>query len=163
MDFRPVSYLIDYQYRTRGGSTFWPRDYKDLEMDMRIVAVLAAGLLGGCAGWPNPHGYYIPPPRATTGADYSPLIDNPGPNHGADLSACQDMAKAEDSGGVMSGAVGGALVGVALDAVSGGGHAAGYSGFGALAGGVNGAASASANQKQIVINCMRGRGYSVLR
>jgi outer membrane lipoprotein SlyB len=132
-------------------------------MNLKVAAVSAAFLLGGCAGLINPHGYYIPPPRPTTGAGYQPLIDNAGPNHSADLSECQERAKSEDSSAAFNGAVGGAPVGVALDAIAGGGHAAGYSGFGALEGGVSGAARASENQKQIIINCMRGRGYSVLR
>lgn len=135
-------------------------------MKMKQTCVLVTVLLGGCGGLnltgPN---YYVPPPRVTSGADYQPLIDKAGPNHDSDLGECQQYAKAEANpgDGAIAGAVTGALVGVALDALAGGGHASGYSGLGAAAGGVGGMGSAGEKQKQVVINCMRGRGHSVLR
>ena len=125
-----------------------------------------SAMLDGCGGLnltgPN---YYVPPPRVTTGADYRPLVDNADDKYEADLSDCQQYARAEaDPGnGAPAGAVTGALVGVALNAVAGGGHGMGYSGWGAAADGVRGMVSAGNAQKQVVINCMRGRGYSVLR
>jgi hypothetical protein len=128
-----------------------------------LFGILTVAVLGGCA-FPNPHGYYIPPPRPATGTDYQPLIDNPGPNHSADLYQCQQIASSESKGSdVAVGSVVGALVGLGVDAVSGGGHALGYSAMFASTGGLGGYANASANQKNIVINCMRGRGYNVLR
>lgn len=135
-------------------------------MKAKPALALAAAMLGGCAGLnltgPN---YYVPPPRDTTGADYRPLVDNAGDKYEADLSECQQHARGEatPADGAMAGAVTGALVGVALNAVSGGGHGLGYSGFGAAAGGVGGMVNAGGAQKEVVINCMRGRGYSVLR
>lgn len=132
---------------------------------MKLIAVLAAALLTGCGGLnltgPN---YYVPPPRPTSGPEYSPVVDNAGPNHGKDLAECQEYAKNDDQGSdAVSGAIGGALVGSALNLAAGGGHGAGYAGFGALAGGVGGVTGKAENQKQIIVNCMRGRGYNVLR
>jgi hypothetical protein len=135
-------------------------------MKMKPMAVLAVAMLGGCGGLnltgPN---YYVPPPRVTTGADYRPLVDNAGSGYEEDLSACQQHARSEASpgDGAVAGAITGALVGVALNAVAGGGHGLGYSSLGAAAGGVGGMTNAGNAQQQVVINCMRGRGYSVLR
>ncbi|ARO88138.1 glycine zipper family protein [Nitrosospira lacus] len=134
---------------------------------MKLIAVLIAAsvILTGCSGLnltgPN---YYVPPPRPTSGPDYSPVVDNAGPNHGKDLAECQEYARnAGDQGSsAASGAIGGALVGTALNLVAGGGHSAGYAGFGALAGGVGGVTNVAENQKQMIINCLRGRGYNVL-
>lgn len=133
-------------------------------MQTQAIAVFTLTVLSGCSALgPTDHNSHVPPPmRVSSG--YQPLIDNPGPKLRYDLADCNRYAEAEGRAGqAIVGAAAGALVGVAIDAISGGGHLGGYSGLGAAAGGVGGYANAAQNQKQIVINCMRGRGYNVLR
>ena len=65
-------------------------------------------------------------------------------------------------------AIAGAAFGAALGAIlgSGTGDAGGWAGIGAGSGGLSGAAHGAGNaieeQKRIIRNCMRGRGYKVL-
>lgn len=145
-------------------------------MNKKLSGVLAAVLLGGCAssgvqnfatgeGYAPSHFKPVAPaaPKPATGG-YQPLIDNPGPMVNADLGDCQKYANNEGmAGSAVTGAVVGALVGAAINAVAGGGYGAEYAGLGAASGGVGGIANAAANKRQVTINCMRGRGYNVLR
>lgn len=99
-------------------------------------------------------------------ATYRPIIDGQGVNdsdYERDLAACQRYA---DSTSPASSAVGGAAVvagiGAALAAIAGidiGTTAA----MGAVLGGVSGLGRGAVAQQDIIRNCLRGRGYSVLQ
>ena len=109
--------------------------------------VLIAALLSGCA---------------SMGSEYVPLVDRPNENFYADLEACQAHAKNE------AGAADGALFGGAFGAVLGAVLApkewrGDFAKAGAIGGMTGGAAGALNNQRNIVINCMKGRGHNVLR
>lgn len=102
---------------------------------------------------------------AATGAGFAPHVDRPGPNYNADLEACQNVASQR---GYVNGD---SVLDTALGAAGGttiGAIASGWSGawIGALigtgVGAVGGAVSAKDDQKNIVIRCMKGRGYNVL-
>lgn len=110
-------------------------------------------------------------PTVTTGAlaqTYQPYQQVSG-NYNQDLAECQSYANqvspAQDAA---VGALGGAATGAALGAISGAlfkGFSAGEgAAVGAAAGGVlglaGGAYTGTQNQKQVLNNCMRGRGYS---
>ena len=121
----------------------------------RLFAVLAALFLAACA------------------QSYEPMIDTKGgidqAKYQQDLSECRAYAEqvsptehAATSGGI------GVLLGAALGAITGAitGSAGEGAAVGAAVGGVGGAASGVgsgvSSQKQIINNCLRGRGYSVL-
>lgn len=102
---------------------------------------------------------------AATGEGFAPHVDRPGPNYNADLQACQAVAGQREivnGDSVMDTGLG-AAGGTAIGAI-----ASGWSGawIGALIGtGVGATAgifSAKDDQKNIVIKCMKGRGYNVL-
>jgi outer membrane lipoprotein SlyB len=110
---------------------------------------------------------------ACAGADYRPVIDTKGQdmsNFETDLSECQGIAR-ED--GVVDdvaksaavGAATGAVIGGVISAMAGdpGAGALVGAGYGATAGSVDGTISGTRDQKQIVVNCMLGRGYKVLK
>jgi hypothetical protein len=114
---------------------------------------------------------------ACSGRSHRPIVDfaaSPGKTEAMyeqDLSECRQYADAVSTGGSAGrGAAGGAAVGGAMSGLFGaiiGGDAGRSAAAGAAAGGVGGAAggaaSAGRTQEQIINNCMRGRGYSVLR
>ena len=111
---------------------------------------LAALMLGGCA---------------QTGAEFRPHVDRPSANYEADLQQCQDLAKqrgylqGDSVGETMLGAAGGTAIGAIADGWSG-------AWIGALigtgVGAVDGAYQAKDDRKNIVIKCMKGRGYNVV-
>ena len=122
-------------------------------MIRRVVMVMGLGL-AGCA------------------QTYQPIIDTKGveqTKYQQDLSECRTYAeqvspagKAATGGGI------GAVLGAALGAIAGAfsgdagtGAALGAS-VGAVGGTAEGAGQAAGDQKQIINNCLRGRGYSVL-
>jgi hypothetical protein len=115
-------------------------------MKRNVCILLCASLLAACAG-----------------ATYRPLVDNPGPNYESDLYQCQRYAEGEAGPG--TGAAVGALLGALLGAVIG--HKSGYQGdfarAGAVGGALGGMQSTDGNQHNVIVNCMRGRGYNVLR
>jgi uncharacterized protein YcfJ len=79
-----------------------------------------------------------------------------------DLYECQQYAQQVESK-AGSGAVGGALVGGAIGAVIGGRHSVQKgAGVGAISGLARGGAMTRREKQQVVKNCLRGRGYSVL-
>ena len=99
---------------------------------------------------------------------YVPLID--GDYEQADLDACRVHAKTVNP---ITGAVAGAGVGAGVGLLLGGVAAAVFDVdvsevardsaiLGGAGGGLQGLAGAMKRQTQIVDNCMRGRGYSVL-
>lgn len=124
---------------------------------MKRVGLVAAILaLAGCA------------------QSYTPVVDTRGHDsarYSADLTECRQYAEqVSPVGDAAVGAVGGAAAGAALGAITGalvGGVGAGEAAaFGAATGGAvglgAGAWHGTAEQRQIVDNCMRGRGYNVL-
>ena len=87
---------------------------------------------------------------ASSGAAYSPIIDGEKTSaYQNDLKQCQDLAKER---GFLNADLGkNALMG-----------ALGGSAFGAVMGGGRSAISSQSERKNIVKNCMTGRGYKVL-
>ena len=80
-----------------------------------------------------------------------------------DLKECQEYAKQESPVAAATvGAVVGAVFLTALAAIGGGNRDA-SAGVGALLGGAGGANESAQQQKNIIRNCLSGRGYSVLR
>ena len=79
-----------------------------------------------------------------------------------DLDACRQIAEGVDQkagGGAVAGAVVGGLVGAAL---GNSGTAGRMAGAGAVVGGASGVGATAQEKDQVVKNCMRNRGYSVL-
>lgn len=119
------------------------------------VAILASvTLLGGCAS-------------TGTGSNFRPIVDSKGVDlnrYEADLQECQAYAKSSPNAG-KSGA-GGAAVGAALGlalALIGGDKKLASAGTGAVIGGAAGAAAGEGSQRDIIRNCLTGRGYKVLQ
>ena len=103
----------------------------------------------------------------TACASYQPIIDARGVDQNryrTDLSECQQYASQVDPTLHSAiGAGGGAVLGAAIGAILGnrrsaGQGAAAYGLLGAGAGGVEGAGA----RRNIIINCLKGRGYHVL-
>lgn len=122
---------------------------------MRLIAAFAAiALLAGCATSPG-------------GANYAPMVDTGHRigDYNADLAECQQYAqRAAGAGdGAVAGAVGGAIVIGVLSAILGGGGHGRWAAAGAVAGGLQGAGAGEANQRAVVVRCMQGRSYNVLR
>lgn len=115
-----------------------------------IAIILSAAMIAGCAG--------------PQGANYRPIVDRPGPNYATDLQDCQDHARKLASvgegaaGGAMAGAIFGALLGAAFRVGS-----RDTAWAGALGGATGGAAKAETDQRSVIANCMRARGYAVLQ
>ncbi len=109
---------------------------------------------------------------ACAATTYNPVIDPQGVDMGRynqDLAQCRALAEqvdaAEDAGtDALIGAGVGAAGGAALGALSGdpGLGAATGAVIGAFGGGGTGALNANQRQKNIINNCLRGRGYRVL-
>lgn len=113
------------------------------------AALFLATLLAGCA-------------------DYRPVVDSYGTNmanYEYDLRDCQNYARQVDgtaqAGG---GALLGGVLGAAVGAVAGGNSSGIWqsAGVGAITGGAAGGISSASSQKQIIRNCLAGRGYRVL-
>jgi outer membrane lipoprotein SlyB len=111
-----------------------------------------------------------------TGKAHRPIVDfaaSPGKSpatYEQDLSDCQEYAESISAGrSTATGAAGGAALGAVISGVVGaifgsdfGTSAAAGAAAGGIGGGAGGAASAARTQQEIINNCMRGRGYSVL-
>lgn len=98
---------------------------------------------------------------------YRPVIDTGAPlgNYDADLAACTQLAEQRPVGSsAAGGAVAGALFGALLGAAFGlhGSNLGQVAASGAVSGGAQGTGAAMAQQRGIVANCMRGRGYNVV-
>ncbi len=116
------------------------------------------------------------PLAACSGKTHRPIVDfkgSPGKteySYEQDLVECQQYAEAISSGeSAGKGAFGGAALGGTISGVVGaitgnnvGTSIAAGAAAGGIGGGAAGAGSAARSQKQIINNCMRGRGYSVL-
>ncbi|WP_116130954.1 glycine zipper family protein [Tropicimonas sp. IMCC34043] len=102
------------------------------------------------------------------GANYTPIIDGPvGPNYANDLAQCQALARQQGTldANTAGMALGGAAVGGATAAIvnNKGSNARDAAMVGALVGGAASAAS-NVNSKEVIVrNCMRGRGYNVVK
>lgn len=103
--------------------------------------------------------------RAT---DDPPIVDMRGVNVGqynVDLTECQAYADQVQAGrDVARGTVGGAVVGGAVGAAVGNSDTAQRAaGAGAVLGASRGARSAMTERERVLRNCLRGRGYRVLK
>jgi len=103
------------------------------------------------------------------GCAYRPVVDAKTSAHperyDSDLADCRELAKqgANPGGSAAGGALIGAGVGAAFAAATGNRDAAGRAaGGGAVLGGAKGAGTGADEQRTIVRNCMKGRGYAVL-
>ena len=106
---------------------------------------------------------------ACAGAQVKPIVDMQGVNqakYDTDLQQCQACATQQD-GAMKSGATD-AAIGVAAGALLGlvtggtGSNIAQAAGVGAIVGGGVGLYQGNKAQENIVMTCMRGRGYKVL-
>jgi len=101
-------------------------------------------------------------------ANYRPLVDMRGVDPGkyeSDLADCQRYAQLVTDPGVQAGvgAAVGALFGAAVAAAAGSSYDRYASArVGAVLGAAGGAGQGAETQINVVRNCMRGRGYSVL-
>ena len=105
---------------------------------------------------------------ANSGASYRPIVD--GPRDAVfeqDLADCQALAEEREylngdtRTAMFAGAVIGGLLGWALDNSDAEDVADGAL-AGAAAGGLGGAAEAHGERRQIVMNCMEGRGHNIV-
>lgn len=102
---------------------------------------------------------------ADSGANYTPILDGtPTAAFQADLAECQNLARTEKQLGrqAATAAALGAGAGAVLGELDEDGDAAGGAIAGALAGGAASAVDVAAQQKSIVIECLRGRGHRVV-
>ena len=119
-----------------------------------LAVISMAAILTGCA-------------TTGTGSNFRPIVDNKGVDlnrYEADLLECQEYAKKTPNAG-KSGA-GGAAVGAALGlalALIGGDKKLASAGAGAVVGGAVGASAGETSQRDIIRNCLTGRGYKVLK
>lgn len=100
-----------------------------------------------------------------TGANYTPIVDGAqGFNFQQDLAACQNLARSQKQfdqnawGATAVGAGTGALLGGVDDDVT----ALEGALVGAIAGGAAGAVEASEKRQSIIVECLKGRGHSVV-
>jgi hypothetical protein len=115
-------------------------------MKTKVLALLLACALSGCAANPNPI-------IDTKGVDRELLAE--------DWRECEAISKEVEVGkGVAKGAGLGAAVGAAAGAISG--DASESAGWGALYGGTRSGLDADREQSMVFKRCMKGRGYRVL-
>lgn len=118
-----------------------------------LLFISAFSLLAGCA-------------TTGTGSNFRPIVDNKGVDlnrYEADLQECQAYAKSTPNAGksAAGGAAAGAALGLAL-ALIGGDKKLASAGAGAVVGGAVGASAGEGSQRNIIKNCLKGRGYKVL-
>ena len=115
------------------------------------IAIMAIFLVTGCAGRK---------PGAGT------IVDMKGVDpyqYQIDLAECEEYADQVDVGGqVATGAAGGAVVGGLVGAIAKDTSAGRGAGVGAVVGGAKGTYRGVEERHQVVGNCLRNRGYSVL-
>ncbi|GGB37818.1 hypothetical protein GCM10011316_07350 [Roseibium aquae] len=105
-----------------------------------------------------------------TGSNYQPIVDGPlGYTFNSDLSQCRQLAETHAlmNDDAQMAALGGAAIGGFIGALEADGDdVAGSAAIGALVGGAmgagEGAMEAQSKRKQIVMNCMAGRGHRVV-
>ena len=117
-----------------------------------LVISLSIGLLTGCVN------------QGSQGSSGGVIIDTQGVNMDAyyqELHECRNYAsQVSVAGRTTTGAVTGAVLGGVITGDSG--SAQRGAGVGGVVGGVQGASSGYQEKHQVVKNCLRGRGYSVL-
>lgn len=124
-------------------------------MKFAVFAICSASLLVGCA--------------ATSGANYRPILDTKGVDfnrYESDLRECQGYATQTASAGesAAAGAVAGALLGGLLAAAAGKGYSrTNTAQVGAVTGAIGAGAEGEKNQRNIIRQCLAGRGYKVLQ
>lgn len=114
----------------------------------KLVVVAGLAALAACAG-------------------YQPVVDTRGVDaarYQADLAECQQYARQrEPATQAAAGAVAGAVFGALLAAAAGSRYDRGaMARVGAVSGAAGGASHGAQSQVDIIRNCLRGRGYSVL-
>lgn len=119
-----------------------------------ITAIIGGLGLAGCAN---------------TGAKYEPIADGPtSVTYASDLDTCQQLAtnrgyiNDDTKTDAMIGAGIGALAGIADDDLSDTEGAIAGAVVGAIAGGGSGMIETREQRRQIVIDCMKGRGHPVV-
>lgn len=110
---------------------------------------------------------------AACASSYDPIVDTRGVSEAqyrADLADCRAYADqvspvAEAGGGALMGGAIGAALGAIAGAFTGdpGGGAAIGAAVGGAGGGIKGGLHGAEDQRQVIRNCMSGRGYNVLR
>jgi hypothetical protein len=137
----------------------WTKFERSCSVKMWMIFFLVAVVLVGCSG-----------------RGHRPIVDFPASpgktptTYEQDLSDCQQYAESVSTGrSTATGAAGGAALGGLISGVVGaivgsdfGNSVAAGAAAGGIGGGAGGAASAARTQEEIINNCMRGRGYSVL-
>ena len=118
-----------------------------------LWAVIGIALLSGCAHRQTTPGGVIVDMKGVDPVKYQ-----------QDLAECGTYADQVDaSGKIVGNAAGGAVVGGAVGAIYGGGEgAAKGAGAGGVIGGARGVRGTQQERNQVVRNCLRNRGYSVL-
>ncbi len=102
----------------------------------------------------------------STAARYQPIVDQPNQNYVADLGECQQLAETRSymnddvKTSAAVGAVAGALLG-GLDDDGGWGEAVAGAAIGGALGAGTGAWDMREERKNIVIQCLRGRGHLI--
>jgi outer membrane lipoprotein SlyB len=125
---------------------------------MKKLSVIALSFLVSCAPIPQ---------------SYEPIIDFPPDTNMAkyqeDLKICRSYAsRICPTQSAASGAIAGALLGAAFGAILGAGYdnagrgALTGAGAGSLSAGAHSGVNAMEEQKRIIKNCMKSRGYAVL-
>ncbi len=104
-----------------------------------------------------------------SGANYEPIVDGAKTaSYATDLSQCQTLAEErsylndDTQQNMMIGAALGAVVGLADGDVSDTEGAIGGAVAGAIGGTIEGSVEARGERKQIVVECMAGRGHQVV-
>ena len=122
-------------------------------MSKLSLVLVFAFVMSGCSSHNSPPGGVIVDMKGVNPADYQ-----------RDLNECSAYAQQVDTTGKVGGnAAGGAVVGGAIGAIFGGPEgAARGAGAGAVGGGAHGVEQTVAERHQVVANCLRHRGYSVL-
>ena len=135
-----------------------------MKLTKSILTFAITASLVGCASNPNAVG-------SGYGADYTPVIDGPqDSNYWTNLGECRNIAaqvqqnrQNEAAGQAVAGAIAGALIGGLLGGKGYRNETSAYvAKAGALTGGAQALGGAAQGGKQVIINCMIGRGYRVL-
>lgn len=120
------------------------------------ASLLILALLGACATRPM-------------GENYRPIVDLKGadtPRYESDLNDCQAYARqtAGATEQAATGALAGAIFGTLLAAAAGRGYSRNqHAAVGAVVGAAGGAVEGERDQRAIIVRCLSGRGYNVLK
>ena len=102
---------------------------------------------------------------ADIGASYQPILDGPpSATYQLDLQACQNVAGDQHQldQDTMGSAAAGGLLGAAISGHDGGGTAVEGLVGGAMIGLLGGVSKSKEKREKIVVDCMKGRGHSVV-